>query len=196
MFSCRWMSYGPDTDFRYMYMCTVTLTLKKWPGVKVMTHPCVMDSNCVKYYLYPTWHQAVMSYDPGHKFWVQYCMCALCPWQGLTLEKLPWVKVMTHPWDLDNKCVKYYPDQTLHWRVMAWTRILAICAVWPWLLRYSLGSRSWHTLGSWTAILWNIIQIRQLGKKLWPRHDVNRWTDRQTGGEGDSWYPPNFVQEV
>ena len=35
------------------------------------------------------------------------------------------------------------------------------------------------------VIMWNIIQIRQVGKKLWPRHDVNRQTngqtDRQTG---------------
>ena len=41
-------SYGPDTDFHYM--CTVTLTLEIWPWVKVMTHPWVMDNNCVKYY--------------------------------------------------------------------------------------------------------------------------------------------------
>ena len=41
-------SYGPDTDFRYL--CTVTLTLEVWPWIKVMTHPWVMDNNCVKYY--------------------------------------------------------------------------------------------------------------------------------------------------
>ena len=41
------MSYGPDTDFQYMR--TVTLTLEIRPWVKVMTHPWVMDSNCVKY---------------------------------------------------------------------------------------------------------------------------------------------------
>ena len=40
-------SYGPDTDFGYV--CTVTLEI--WPWVKVMTHPWVMDNNCVKYYL-------------------------------------------------------------------------------------------------------------------------------------------------
>ena len=41
-------SYGPDMDFGYL--CTVTLTLEIWPWVKVMTHPWVMDNNCVKYY--------------------------------------------------------------------------------------------------------------------------------------------------
>ena len=41
-------SYGPDTDFGYVF--TVTLTLEIWPWVKVMTHPWVMDNNCVKYY--------------------------------------------------------------------------------------------------------------------------------------------------
>ena len=40
-------SYVPDTDFGYV--CTVTLTLEIWPWVKVMTHPWVMDNNCVKY---------------------------------------------------------------------------------------------------------------------------------------------------
>ena len=41
-------SYGPDTDFEYV--CTVTFTLEIWPWVKVMTHPWVMDNNCVKLY--------------------------------------------------------------------------------------------------------------------------------------------------
>ena len=32
--------------------------------------------------------------------------------------------------------------------------------------------RSWHTLGSWTTIVWNIIQIGRMVTKLWPGHDV------------------------
>ena len=40
-------SNGPDTDFRYM--CNVTLTLAIWPWTMVMTHPWVMDKNCVLY---------------------------------------------------------------------------------------------------------------------------------------------------
>ena len=36
-----------------------------------------------------------------------------------------------------------------------------MCALWPWPWRYDLGSRSWHILGSWTTIVWSIIQIRQ-----------------------------------
>ena len=51
---------------------------------------------------------------------------------------------------------------------MAWTRISSMCALWPW--RYDLGSRSWHTLVSWTTIEWNIIQIQLGSEELWPRH--------------------------
>ena len=40
--------YGPSTDFGYV--CTVTLTLEIGLWVKVVTHPRVMDNNCVKYY--------------------------------------------------------------------------------------------------------------------------------------------------
>ena len=52
-------SYGPDTDFGYVF--TVTLTLEIRPWVKVMTHPWVMDNNCVKYYPDPTWQCGVMA---------------------------------------------------------------------------------------------------------------------------------------
>ena len=48
-------SYSPDKD--YLYVCTVhvTLNLEILPWVKVMTHPWVMDNNCVKYNEDPTW---------------------------------------------------------------------------------------------------------------------------------------------
>ena len=65
-------SYGPDTDFRYM--CTMTLTSEIWQWVKVMTHPWVMDKNCVKYYPHPTWQWGVMA-------WTRISsMCALWSW--------------------------------------------------------------------------------------------------------------------
>ena len=41
------VSYCQDTDFEYL--CTMTLTLEIWTWVKVMTHPWVMENNCVKY---------------------------------------------------------------------------------------------------------------------------------------------------
>ena len=94
---------------------------------------------------------AVRSYGPDTDF--RY-MCTVT----LTLEIWPCVKVMTHPWVMDN-CVKYYPDPTWQWGVMARTRISSMCALWPWPWRYDLGSRSWYTLWSWTTIVWNIIQI-------------------------------------
>ena len=55
------------------------------------------------------------------------------------LEIWPWVKVMTHPWVKDNNCVKYYPDPTRQWGVIARTRILGLCSMWPWNWRYDLG---------------------------------------------------------
>ena len=130
-------------------------------------------------------NMAMRSYGPDTEF--EY-VCTVT----LTLEVWTLVKVMTHPWVTDiNNYVKYYPDPTWQWGFMARTRILGMCALWPW--RYDLGSRSWHILGSWTIIVWNIIQIGQGVKKLWPRHDVNRRTDRWTDRQGDSIYPPNFV---
>ena len=53
---------------------------------------------------------------------------------------------------------------------MARTQILGMCALWPWLIRIVLGSRSWHTLESWTISVCNIIQIKLGSKKLWPGH--------------------------
>ena len=44
------VSYGPDKYHGYECTVTLTLTLKIWHWVKVMTHPWVMDNNCVKYY--------------------------------------------------------------------------------------------------------------------------------------------------
>ena len=38
-------------------------------------------------------------------------------------------------------------------RVMAKTRILAMCRQWPWPWRYDLWPRPWHTLGSWIIIV-------------------------------------------
>ena len=152
-------SYGPDIDF--VYKCTVTLALEVWPWVKVMTHPWVMDNNCVKYYPDPTWQWRVMART--------HILCYVCT-MTLTLEVWPWIKVMTHPWVMDNKCVKYYPDPTWQWGVMARTRNMGMCALWPWPWRYDLESRSWHTLGSWTTIVWNIIQIQHGSEELWPGH--------------------------
>ena len=36
----------------------------------------------------------------------------------VTLMICPWVTVMTHPWGMDNNCVKYYPDKTWQREVM------------------------------------------------------------------------------
>ena len=83
---------------------------------------------------------AVRSYGPDTDFGY---VCTLT----LTFKIWSWVKVMTHPWVTDNNCLEYYPDQTWQWVVMARTGILGMCVLWPWPLRYDLGSRSLHTLG-------------------------------------------------
>ena len=95
----------------------------------------------------------------------------------LTLEIWLWVIVLTHPWDMDNNCVKYYPDPTSwawKWGGMAWTPIFGMCTLpqwpWPWRYMYDLGSRSWHTLGSWATIPWNIMHIKQGSEEIWRRH--------------------------
>ena len=99
----------------------------------------------------------------SYNLWPRYVCTVTMTW-----EIWPWVKVMTHPWVMDNNCVKYYPDPTWQWGVMARTRISSICALWPWPRRYDLGSRLWHPLGSWTTIVWNIIQIQFGSEELWP----------------------------
>ena len=140
-------------------------------------------------------------------------MCVLRPW---TWRYDLGSMVMSCFWVMDNKCVKYYQDQTWQYGVMARIQILGmfdldlgdmtlgeghdtslgqgqqlceisqiqhgseelwpiqgfwfLCALglWPW--RYDLGSSSWHTLASWTPIVWNIIQIQYGSEELWPRN--------------------------
>ena len=110
----------------------------------------------------------------------------------LTLQIWPWVKVIAHPLFMENTCVKYYLNPTWHWGVMARTRISGMCALWHWPWRYDLGSRSWHTFGTWTIIVWNIIQRGQFVTELWSRtqsEQTDRWTDRQTDGRTDRVIP-------
>ena len=61
-------------------------------------------------------HLAVRSNSPDTDFGY---MCTVT----LTLEMWLCVKVMTHPWVMDNKCVKYYPDLTWLGGVMVQTQI-------------------------------------------------------------------------
>ena len=71
-----------------------------------------MDNNWLKYYPDP-W--------PGHRFFV-YARSV-----NLTLETRRCVKAVTHPWAMENNCVKYYPASTLQFRL------------WP-------GHRSWASV--------------------------------------------------
>ena len=110
---------------KFCYVQIVTLTLTIWPWVSHDTiNYCVERSN-----------MTIMSYGSDTNF---RHVCNVT----LTLEVWPCCKVMTCPWVMDNSCVKYYQDPTWLYRVMAHTRILGMCALWPWSWPYDLGSRS------------------------------------------------------
>ena len=96
---------------------------------------------------------------------------------------------------MDNNCVKYYPNPSYLWKVMAQKKKL-LCELWHWPLQWPLVIKIQHcseelrprhhfwvcmlcnlelgymTLGhgSWTTIVWNIIQIQHISKRLWPGH--------------------------
>ena len=120
--------------------------------------------DCVINYQDPTWQWGVMA-------WTRiFSMCALWPW----------------PWRYDLRSRSWHNLGS--WTISVWN-IFEIQhgseELWPghgfsvymhcdidlgqaW--RYDLGSRSWHTLGSWTTIMWNIIQIKHSNEELWPGH--------------------------
>ena len=106
-------------------------------------------------------NMAARSYSPD----ALLCMCALLPW--------PWRYDLGQGHDTSlghghQLCEISRPNW--RWGVMARARILGMCVLWPWNKRYNLGSRSWHTLGSWTIIMWNIIQIQFGSEELWSGH--------------------------
>ena len=73
-----------------------------------------------------------------------------------------------------NMAVKSYGPDTDFWCVCTLTLTLTC--------RYDIWLRSWHTLGSWTTIVWNIIQIGQGVRSYGPDTMWTDWrTDRQTG---------------
>ena len=84
----------------------------------------------------------------------------------VTLKIWPFVMVIAQPWVMDNNCVKHYPEPTWQWGDMARTLIFYMCALRPWPWRYDLGSRLWHTPGSWTTIMWNMIQFQLSSEKV------------------------------
>ena len=113
-----------------------------------------------------------------------------------------------NPWVMDNNSIKYQSNPSYSWKKMAWTNdtslghrqelceILSISNmavssygldtdlgyVWPWPWRHDSESTSWHTLGSWAAVVWNI-QIQHGSKEVLLEHgffvcihcDLNLW---------------------
>ena len=118
------------------------------------------------------------SYGPDTDF--GYVRYALWPW--------PWrYDLGSKSWQYlgqwTTNCVKYLISRASMAvrieEVISRTQILAMCAIWPWTLRYDLGSRSWQTLTQWATNVWNIMQTRLGGKKLGPGHNVKRWKERK-----------------
>ena len=155
-------SYGPDTDFGNV--CTVTLILKihVWPWVKVMTHPWVMDNIWVKYYPDPICPWGVMAWT---RILVYVCNVTF------TLEDMTLGQGHGTPLDHGQQLCKILSSSNMAVRSYGLDlRIFGMCVLWPWPWKFDFGSRSWHTLGPWTTIVWNIIQIQHSSEELWPGH--------------------------
>ena len=115
-----------------------------------------MDNNSVKYHPYPSYLLKVM---------VRKQIFAMCKLPGMTLNLAiwPWVLIMIWMCDIlsrSNMAVRSYGQDT----------VIGMCALCTWPCRHDLGSRSLHTLGLWTIIVWNIIQIQHGNEELWPGH--------------------------
>ena len=134
-----------DLDTNVGYMCTVTSTVEIWHRFNVMTYLGVVDNDWEKFYQGPTW-QSELRYGQGFKLSV-HCDLNLVI---ITLSQCP---------------VKYCPFSTQLKEEMTRTKTLAVYARWHLLWRYDIRSRSCHTVGPWTAIMWNI-QIQPDSKKL------------------------------
>ena len=89
-------SYGLDMDFGSMW--TVTLTLEIWYWYKAMKHYLIMDNNSV----------SIMSVSsksniPAKRYDLNIDLGYICS-VTFSLKMLPWLKAMTHPWVIGNKC--------------------------------------------------------------------------------------------
>ena len=93
-------------------------------------------------------------------------MCALWPWpRRYDLETRSWHTLVSSTTIVWNTCT--IQIQLGSEDFLSGHRPLDMCALWPWPLRYDLGSRSCHTPGSCTTIVWNI-QIQLGSEELWP----------------------------
>ena len=101
-----------DTDF--WCICILTLTLEIWPWVKVMTHPWVMDNNCVKYYPDPAW--AMRSYGPNTDFGYVFTVTLTLENPDMTLGQghdTPWGHGLCEILSRSDKGVKSYGPDTM-----------------------------------------------------------------------------------
>ena len=142
-------SYEPDTDF--MYVCTVTLTWRYDLGSR--------SWHILESWTTTVWNIIQIQYGseelwPGHGFWV----CAYCDLDigGMTLGQ-----GHDTPWGHGQQLCEILSRSNMAVRSYGLDTDMGLCALWPWPCRYDLGSRSWHTFGTWTTIVWNIIHIQQ-----------------------------------
>ena len=100
----------------------------------------------------------------------------------------------------DNNCVKNYPDTTWQWEVMAQTRILRMCALWPWIhwecvhCDLDLGDMTLGQGHDWVMDN-NCVKYDQDQTRVLEIMARRRWTDWQTNQQ-TGWFlytPQNFV---
>ena len=147
----------------YEIFLLLTLKFPKWPWVKVMTHPWVMGNLCVKWEPTKFIHKKDMDWTRIMKFFLPVT---------LNFPKWPWLNVMTNPWVMGNFCVKWEPIKFIHKKDVERTRIMKFFLKWPWTSSNELGSRSWHTLGSWAIFVWNENVSSLSRRKIWNGHEL------------------------
>ena len=174
-----------------------------------MSYTWVMDNNCVKH-PDPTWQQGIMTKT---QIWVLFALLPW-PWRydlwSRSWSTLGWniIKILrgSKEWWSGHGfwiCVNYdfdFGDTTFgsrSWHIPSLTsliwNIIQINSKELWtsngfcLCDLDLGdmSRSWHTIGLWTTIVGNIIQIKHDSKELCPRHEFcYECTVAMTVGQG------------
>ena len=126
----------------------------------------------------------VKSHGAGtkHIFWYVWTV-------ALTFEVWPWVKVMIHPWVMDNNCVNFRSNMILKSYgpdTFGYVCTVALTLnVWLWVK-----VMTHHWIMDTNCVKYYPYRTRD--KKLWPGHNVKRRTDRRTD-RVITLYPANFA---
>ena len=146
-------SYGPDTDFPFVY-CNLDL----WDMKLGQVHDTSLSHGQQLCEILSRSNLAVRSYGPDKDF---QCMCSVTMTLGQGRDT---------PVNNGQHLCEILSRSNLAVRRFARTRISCVCVLWPLPQGYDLGSRTWHTIGLSTTIVWNIIRIQLGSEELWPGH--------------------------